>query len=191
MSSQSPIELKPDPYQADIDRINSEGRWRAYPAGARNDFLYKWPDGATTTIPVMTVVEKPSIRTFDSGSTRDTDTDKLDYFRFFSAEALEEYAEYMHTHRFQADGVVRDGDNWKKGIPLEVFMSSLWRHFMDLWFLHLGLPRFDRKTKLPITKRQACCAILFNTFGYLHETIKADRVSDSRKCQRGEQAETT
>ena len=57
------------------------------------------------------------MREFDTGATRDAETNKLDFEGFFSPLALEEYAKYMHMHRRQADGNVRDSDNWQKGMP--------------------------------------------------------------------------
>jgi len=111
-----------------------------------------------------------SMRTFTSGATRHIDTDKLDYEGFLSPLAVERYAQYLHKHRFQADGNVRDSDNWQKGIPLTVYMKSLWRHFMDVWKLH--------RTLAPLTPQgeddleEALCAVMFNSQGYLHELIK-------------------
>ena len=105
------------------------------------------------------------MRTFDSGATRDDDKDKLDYEGFFSPLALEEYARYMHKNRKQADGKMRDSDNWQKGITLKAYMKSLWRHFMDLWKQHRGI-------KCQFGKKEALCGLLFNSMGYLHEILK-------------------
>jgi len=105
------------------------------------------------------------MRTFDTGATRDNDQDKLDYEGFLSPLVLEEYARYMHRNQKQADGKVRDSDNWQKGIPLVAYMKSLWRHFMDLWKEHRGYPtRFGIKNAL--------CGLIFNAMGYLHEILK-------------------
>lgn len=108
------------------------------------------------------------MRKFDTGATRNLDDSKYDYEAFLSPYTLERYAEYMHTHRKQADGTLRDGDNWQKGIPLSSFMKSKWRHFMDIWAIH-------RKTTGVATEslEEALCADLFNTMGYLHEIVKA------------------
>ena len=72
------------------------------------------------------------MRKFNTGATRDVDNDKLDFEGFLSPTVLIRYAEYMHTHRKQSDGALRDSDNWQKGIPKEVYMKSMWRHFMDV-----------------------------------------------------------
>jgi hypothetical protein len=110
-------------------------------------------------------MHKAEMRTFETGATRNVDLDKLDYEGFLSPLALERYAQYLHKHRFQADGKVRDSDNWQKGIPYNVYMKSLWRHFMDLWKLHRGFrAEEDIETAL--------CAIMFNAQGYLHEYLK-------------------
>jgi hypothetical protein len=109
-----------------------------------------------------------SARVFDTGATRDTDDNKLDYEGFLSPLVLERYAEYMHGKRFIKDLPRRDSDNWQKGMPLAVYMKSLWRHFVDVWKEHRGLA-----TKEGI--EDALCAVLFNTMGYLHEYLKAKR----------------
>lgn len=103
------------------------------------------------------------IRKFATGATRDTEQGKLDYEGFLSPLALKVYAEYMNKHRVQPNGELRDSDNWQKGIPLDVYMKSLWRHFMDLWLWHRGHPTKSRESI-----DDALGGILFNTFGYLH-----------------------
>ena len=105
------------------------------------------------------------MRTFDTGATRDTDTGKLDYEGFLSPLVLERYARYMHQNRVQADGSLRDSDNWQKGIPLEAYMKSGWRHFFDWWKEHRG-------HDTPDGLEDALCALLFNTQGYLHEVLR-------------------
>lgn len=106
------------------------------------------------------------MRTFETGATRDTDDSKYDYEGFLSPLVIERFGQYMHTHRFQADGSVRGSDNWQKGMPKASYIKSLWRHFMDLWRLHRGLSAEG------VTVEEACCAMLFNLQGYLHETLK-------------------
>lgn len=105
------------------------------------------------------------IRKFNTGATRDAEDGKLDYEGFLSPLALERYAEYMHKHRLQSNGEMRDSDNWQKGIPVTAYMKSMWRHFMDVWSIH-------RMNDLPCTStslEESLCAVLFNAFGYLHE----------------------
>jgi hypothetical protein len=80
---------------------------------------------------------------------------------------LERYATYMHGHRKQADGKLRASDNWKKGIPREAYMKSLWRHMHDFWSLHHG----QAASSPDVDMEEALCAILFNTMGYLHTVL--------------------
>lgn len=109
------------------------------------------------------------MRQFNTGATRNVDTNKYDYEAFLSPLVLEAYAAYMHKNRFQADGKIRDGDNWQKGIPKDAYMKSAFRHFMDLWKEHRGIPTEEGL-------EQALTALLFNIMGYLHEIKKAELV---------------
>ena len=107
------------------------------------------------------------MREFETGATRDTDNDKLDYDGFLSPLVLKRYAQYLDKHRIQADGNLRESDNWQKGIPFTVYMKSGWRHFMDWWSLH--------RENVPVDSEKledALCAVLFNAMGYLHEYLK-------------------
>lgn len=106
------------------------------------------------------------IRTFDTGATRDTDQGKLDFEAFLHPLVLNRFAEYMHKHRKQADGTLRNSDNWQKGIPLDEYIKSDLRHVLDAWAIHRGTP--IRETDI----EEALCGILFNTQGYLLEILK-------------------
>lgn len=108
------------------------------------------------------------MRKFETGATRNVDNNKLDFEGFLSPLALEQFAKYMHTNRLQADGNLRDSDNWQKGIPLDSYMKSLWRHFFSIWKNHRGIhDDEDIVTSL--------CAAMFNIQGYLHEYIKQNQ----------------
>jgi hypothetical protein len=109
--------------------------------------------------------EDKKIRTFETGATRDTDLNKPDYEGFLSPIVIKRYGEYMNKHRKQSDGSFRDSDNWQKGIPKDEYMKSLFRHFMDLWSEHR---EFESRDGV----EEALCAIIFNSMGYLHETLK-------------------
>lgn len=111
------------------------------------------------------VTDKPAMRQFSTGATRNVDENKLDFEGFLSPLALEEFAIYMHKNRKQADGQLRDSDNWMKGIPVDAYMKSMWRHFFDVWKNHRGLltPE-DQITNL--------CGLMFNVQGMLHELLK-------------------
>lgn len=113
----------------------------------------------------LKVIVLGEIRKFKSGARRDDDTTKPDYEGFLSSIVLKRYGEYMHRHRLQSDGELRESDNWQKGIPKNQYMKSLWRHFMDLWLEHRG---FESREGI----QNALCAIMFNTMGYFHETLK-------------------
>ena len=118
------------------------------------------------------------MRQFASGATRDNDDTKNDYEGFFSPLVIERYGDYMTKHRKQADGKLRDSDNWQKGIPKEAYIKSMWRHFLDVWFIHRGYKRFDKQRNEEITMDEALCALLFNVLGYLFEILK--NKSDNR-----------
>lgn len=60
-----------------------------------------------------------SMRTFKTGATRNDDSNWISE-GFLSPIALEKFAEYMNENRIQADGNVRDSDNWQKGIDLDM-----------------------------------------------------------------------
>ena len=111
------------------------------------------------------------MRQFETGATRNIDTDKFDYEGFLSPLVIEEFGKFMHRHRLQADGKLRDSDNWQKGIPLSAYMKSMWRHFLNVWKYHRGLPIYDEKGKF-VTFNEEIMALLFNVQGYAHETLK-------------------
>lgn len=114
------------------------------------------------------------MRTFETGATRDDVEGKLDYEGFLSPPALFAFARYMHAHRRQADGSLRSSDNWQKGMPQDVYMQSLWRHFVSLWALHRGYKVTDDKDGHEVTLEEAACACLFNLQGYLHGLLTAE-----------------
>lgn len=113
----------------------------------------------------MASTEGNKIRTFDTGATRDQDQTKPDYEGYLSPLVIKRFGEYMTKHRVQADGTLRDSDNWQKGIPLDAYMKSGFRHFMDWWTAHRGGTPAE-----PV--EEALCALFFNVQGYLHETLK-------------------
>ena len=106
-----------------------------------------------------------TIRTFNTGATRDSEEGKNDYEGFLSPLVIKRYGDYMTKHRKQSDGSLRSSDNWQKGIPKEAYIKSAWRHFLDLWREHRG-----NKSREVI--EEALCALIFNIQGYLHEILK-------------------
>lgn len=105
------------------------------------------------------------MRVFETGATRDGDEEKLDYEGFESPFVLERFAQYMHEHRKQSDGSLRDSDNWQRGIPPNAYMKSLIRHVIDLWKIHRGKQATQKE------KEDLACAIRFNASGYLFELL--------------------
>ena len=105
------------------------------------------------------------MRNFETGATRNTDVGKYDYEGFLSPLVIERYGEYMNKHRLQADGKLRDSDNWQKGIPRIAYMKSGFRHFFDWWKEHRGITTKDGI-------EEAMMALLFNIMGYAHEYLK-------------------
>lgn len=108
-----------------------------------------------------------TIRTFNTGANRNSDENKLDFEGFLSPLVLKSYAEYMHKNTLLEDGTRRDSDNWQKGIPLDAYMKSMYRHFFDVWSRHRGL-------STPEVQKQNLCGLLFNVMGMLHELIKEE-----------------
>ncbi len=124
------------------------------------------------------------MRKFESGATRNDSEDRLDFEGFLSPLVLTRYAQYLHKHRKQADGKMRDSDNWQKGIPVSVYMKSKWRHFMATWTAYrkvrdsgpvdiITTPRIITGTN---ETEESLCAELFNTMGMLHEILKLKAV---------------
>jgi hypothetical protein len=121
------------------------------------------------------------MRVFATGATRDTDNGKNDYEGYLSPIFLEEFGDYMTKHRRQADGNLRDSDNWQKGIPSEQYMKSLIRHAKDLWMLHRGYVSKRMRSEMPDSPRvemirEAIGGLMFNLQGYVHEMFKAEYV---------------
>jgi len=108
---------------------------------------------------------------FETGATRDGDTDKIDFEGFLSPLALEAFGDYMHRARHTKQGM-RDSDNWQRGIPLSWYMKSMFRHFVSAWKKHRGGNQVDMVDDL--------CALWFNTQGYLHEILQEKSDGDSK-----------
>src|SRR3990167_5206390 len=102
------------------------------------------------------------MRVVSTGATRDSVVGKIVYDKFLSVEVIKRYGEYMLKHSIQSDGVAREGDNWKKGISKEAYLSSMFRHFVRVWELRSKNEKCDEEL----------CALLFNVMGMLHEEVK-------------------
>lgn len=107
-------------------------------------------------------IDDNQIRQYKSGATRDTAQGKPAYSGFLSHEVIRRFGEYMLKHQVQSDGNLRPPNNWKKGIPKDDYIDSMFRHFMAVWEKHEA--GFDNEEDL--------CALMFNVQGYLYETLK-------------------
>lgn len=119
-----------------------------------------------------------AVRAFTTGATRDKDQGKLDFEGFLSPRVLAIFGQYMHRNRKTAAGF-RESDNWQKGMPLDAYMKSMWRHFFDVWAHHRGEvveTRFD-EDGLPLppeTVEDALAGLMFNVMGYLFEVSRPE-----------------
>lgn len=113
----------------------------------------------------------PVVQKFETGATRSAESNKPDYEGFLSPLVMEAYGRYMQSHRKQADGSIRDSDNWQKGIPFTAYMKSLLRHVFQLHLMHRGHVVKDWDTPRDLTLEEILCAIMFNAMGFLHEHI--------------------
>lgn len=108
------------------------------------------------------------MRIFETGATRDSNEHKLAIHRFLSPKVQVRYCEYLQKHRVQADGELRDPDNWKKGMDQAVYFESLTRHFFDAWV------EFERTGVVDL---DVMCAIRFNVDGFMFEGLRKDRAT--------------
>lgn len=113
--------------------------------------------------------QKDQVRTFATGATRSQDSDRPDYEGYLSPLVIERFGSYMKKHRIQADGKVRDSDNWQLGMPLKVFAKGLLRHIVHFWTRHRGFIVHDPLAAESI--QEDLCAIIFNAQGYLHQLL--------------------
>lgn len=104
-----------------------------------------------------------SMDNFNSGSTRTAET-LFDPEGFLNPEVLAQFSKYMANHRTQADGNIRNSDNWQKGMPKARYMRSMWRHFLDVW-------RIWRRGEKIHHLVDPLCAIMFNVHGMLLEVL--------------------
>ena len=117
------------------------------------------------------------MRRFETGATRDVDDGKLDLEGFLSPLVLEAFGKYMHKHRIQTDGTLRDSDNWQKLFGEDhynVCIKSAWRHFFAFWKAHRGYPTKE-------TLEDSAMALLFNIMAYMHKYLTVDNSPAKKK----------
>ncbi len=71
----------------------------------------------------------------------------------------------MEKHRTSLNGSLRAPDNWKGGIPSEVYLSSLARHFWSVW------TSFENKAPFI---QDDIWGILFNVMGLAFEVLREE-----------------
>jgi hypothetical protein len=85
---------------------------------------------------------------------------------------IKRFGEYMLKNQIQDDGSRRDSRNWQKGIPLESYMQSMFRHFMVVWCNYESGKLSDSEDDL--------MAMMFNVMGMSHEILKGGDASDKQ-----------
>ena len=120
-------------------------------------------------------VDDGTMRTFETGATRDTSEGKLNYAGFLSLPALKQYAKYMNMNRLQSDGQIRKADNWKAGFPIESYVESAFRHYLDWLEYHQSDNRTPEMNNAGIA---AICGLIFNAMGFLDEWLKSGDMID-------------
>ncbi len=119
---------------------------------------------------MLPLTGKSPIREFETGATRDTDESKLDWEGFIAPIATFEFVKYMHGHRTQTDGNLRDADNWQKGMPRRQYVKSLIRHTWNLWLLWRSDDE-GRTAAYEAKLIELLCAIWFNVQGLIYEIV--------------------
>ena len=158
-----------DTVQSDLGRLGDPIAW---PENNTPDGLLSLAE-AEAAIAEAAGMDDGSVRTFAGGATRDTTVDKHDFAGFLSVMVLRRFGEYMHKHRKQSDGQLRDSDNWKKGMPRRVFAESLLRHALDV----VGyITDDDDRVISQDDLEEALMALIFNAQGLAREVLKGRSV---------------
>ena len=116
--------------------------------------------------------QSSEMRQFGTGASRDADdhSEKPSYFKALSPIVLREYAKYLGRHRTMADGTKRDWNNWKKGLPMDVYADGLLRHTMAVWLILQGYKAYDNHGEVNL--KDSLNGVMFATNGMLHEILK-------------------
>lgn len=113
---------------------------------------------------------------FGTGATRSDATAKPDFSGYISPLAMILFGEYMLRHQVQADGELRAANNWKRGMPIERYVSSLSRHirdFSEAWDkLALDQVAGAEMEMTMVALEEAWGGVQFNVQGFGHEWVK-------------------
>ena len=112
------------------------------------------------------------VRKFDTGATRDSADGKIDPEGCMSPLVVKAFCEYLNRCRIQADGSLRDSDNWQKGMPYDQYLKSAFRHFLEVWTISRGGDPVDDRVDPVEVLCEALCALKFNINGMLYELLK-------------------
>jgi hypothetical protein len=134
------------------------------------------------------------MRNFDTGATRNNATNKFDYHGFRHPLTEFSFARYMHKHRKQADGKLRDANNWWKlfgdvKTHKDITLKSMDRHLEALKMLQAGGYVYEDKKRAEyifsleplknppshyeiVTEDDCCNGIRFNASAYLLGVLK-------------------
>lgn len=115
------------------------------------------------------------IREFETGATRDTAAGKFEYAGYLSPYFINAFGRYMNNHQQLPDGSRRACDNWQKGIPMDVYQHSMWRHFFDTWAVLRGCDVVDENGK-SVDLIESIMGLVFNLQGIVHETLKGNPI---------------
>jgi hypothetical protein len=125
-----------------------------YNSGDRNSGWFNSGDYAATN---------GEITTFGSGAIRDSQAGKEDYTETISWTAFKRYAQYM-TAKKEKYGA----GNFKKGIPIDSYEKGIARHYQK--YMENKYEEGDVEAD-----QDHLAAIVFNTFGIMHEEEMAEK----------------
>lgn len=137
------------------------------------------------------------MRTFETGATRDISKGKIHYYGFQHPLCDYSFGKYMLSHQKQADGNMREANNWWSGWDRKISLDSMSRHLEDLKLIHAGfyvykvritdletgetsedtVVSIEPKTEeyyVLVTEEEACNAIRFNADAYKLEVLKTN-----------------
>ena len=113
-----------------------------------------------------------NIRVFETGATRSPAAGKPEYAGYLHPSVIKAFGAYMLKHQTDSAGGQREARNWQKGIPLESYIQSMFRHFVEVWteYENNRTSSFDQETQEALI--ESLCALMFNVQGFTLEVIK-------------------